>query len=339
VSDILRPKIMISPSPSMDNPGLFERELGDIADIFFGTFKSGEEMSPEIKEVVKEVETMILSLEIVDERLLANAPRLKIIARYGVGYDNVDVEACTRRGIYVTHTPGVLSHAVAELTIGLMLCLSRRLIHADRYVRTEWANPKGAKRAGLPMGIDLYGKTLGIIGLGRIGYEVASRARAFGMKIIYYDIERKADAEKALNAQYVDLKTLLEISDFVSIHVPLTPQTKYLIGERELRLMKPTAYLINTSRGLVIDEEALCKALREGWIAGAGLDVFVKEPLPLDSPLVKMENVVLAPHIGTYTIETRRAMAMMCIINVRAALMGKIPPNLVPEQKSIFGIK
>lgn len=332
---MLKPKVMISPGAGMDNPGLFERELGDIADVFFSTFKSGEEMPPEVKKI----EAMILSLELVDERLLTNVPRLKIVARYGVGYDNVDVEACTRRGIYVTHTPGVLSHAVAELTIGLMLCLSRRLIHADRYARTEWALPKENGGARLPMGIDLYGKTLGIIGLGRIGYEVAVRARAFGMKIIYYDVKRKVDAEKTLGAQYVDLKTLLENSDFVSIHVPLTPQTRCLIGERELRLMRPTAYLINTSRGSVVDEEALCRALKEGWISGAGLDVFVKEPLPLDSPLVKMENVVLAPHIGTYTIETRGAMAMMCIENVRAALMGKIPPNLVPEQREIFGVK
>jgi len=322
----LKPKVMVSFGAEMDNPGLFKRELGDIAEVFFGTFRGADELPKEIIEA----EAMILTLELVNNELLDKLPKLKIIARYGVGYDTVDVEACTRRGIYVTHTPGILSHAVAELTIGLILCLSRGLIHADRYVRSEWAKPG---RPRLPMGIDLYGKTLGIIGLGRIGYEVAVRAKAFGMKIVYYDVERKVDAEIKLDAQYADLKTLLENSDFVSIHVPLTPQTKGLIGEKELKLMKPTAYIINTSRGPVIDEEALCKALREGWIAGAGLDVFAKEPLPIESPLTRMENVVLTPHIGTYTVETRRAMALMCIENVRAALLGMTPPNLVPEQR------
>lgn len=319
---------MVSPAIGDDNPGLLEEHLSDIAEIVFNTFTSSENIPSEIKDS----EAMILGLEPINEDVLNNFPKLKIIARYGVGYDNVDVNACTRRGIYVTHTPGILSRAVAELTIGLMLCLSRRLIEADNYVRTIWANPK---RSRLEMGIDLYGKTLGIIGLGRIGYEVAVRAKAFGMKIIYYDIERKYEAEKALDAHYLDLESLLKESDFVTIHVPLTPQTRNMIGERELKMMKPTAYIINTSRGAVINEEALCKALKEGWIAGAGLDVFVKEPLPFDSPLIKMRNVVLAPHIGTYTIETRRRMALMCIENVRAVLMGNQPPNLVPEQKGI----
>jgi glyoxylate reductase len=322
----LRPKIMVSSGIRTDNPGLFEEELSSIANVIFSTFRKDEEPPEEIKDV----DAMILALEPIDEHMLKYFPKLRIIARYGVGYDTVNVEACMRRGIYVTHTPGILSHAVAELTIGLMLCLSRRLIQADNYVRTMWAKPE---RSILPIGIDLHGKTLGIVGLGRIGYEVAVRAKAFNMKIIYNDVERKSEAEKVLEAQYVDLETLLKSSDFVSIHVPLTPQTRGLISERELRLMKRTAYIINTSRGPVIDEDALCRALREGWIAGAGLDVFSKEPLPLNSPLINMENVVLAPHIGTYTRETRRAMALMCIENVRSALSGNIPPNLVPEQK------
>ncbi|MEM1507304.1 MAG: D-glycerate dehydrogenase [Candidatus Bathyarchaeia archaeon] len=324
----MKPKVMVSPGVRGDNPGLLEEELSDIAEVIFSTFRSSKEIPSEIRDS----EAMILGLEPINDEVLDNFPKLKIIARYGVGYDNVDVNACTRRGIYVTHTPGILSHAVAELTLGLMLCLSRRLIEADSYVRTMWASPK---RSRLEMGVDLYGKTLGIIGLGRIGYEVAVRAKAFGMRLIYYDVERKHEAEKTLSAHYVDLETLLKESDFVTIHVPLTHQTRNLIGEKELRLMKPTAYIINTSRGAVIDEEALCKALREGWIAGAGLDVFVREPLPLDSPLINMKNVVLAPHIGTYTVETRRKMALMCIENVRAVLMGNPPPNPVPEQKGV----
>ncbi|MEM1581662.1 MAG: D-glycerate dehydrogenase [Candidatus Bathyarchaeia archaeon] len=330
----MKPKVMISLGARSDNPELFEDKLGDIAELLFSTFGSPIEISEEIKDS----KAMILALEPVNDAVLDNFPNLKIIARYGVGYDNVDVNACTRRGIYVTHTPGILSHAVAELTLGLMLCLSRMLIEADRYVRTKWAKIEETRVQKLRMGVDLRGKTLGIIGLGRIGYEVAIRAKAFGMKIIYYDVERKIEAENFLEAQYVDLETLMKKSDFVSVHVPLTSQTKGLIGEKELRLMKPTAYIINTSRGPVINEEALCKALKEKWIAGAGLDVFAKEPLPFDSPLISMDNVVLAPHIGTYTAETRKAMALMCIENVRAALMGEIPPNLVPEQKGkIFG--
>ncbi|MBS7634707.1 D-glycerate dehydrogenase [Candidatus Bathyarchaeota archaeon] len=325
----MRPKVIVSSGIRTDNPGLFEEELSGIANVFFSTFRRDEAPPEEIRDA----DAMILALELIDEHVLKYFPKLRIIARYGVGYDTVDVEACTRRGIYVTYTPGILSHAVAELTIGLMLCLSRRLIQADNYVRTEWAKPK---KPMFPMGIDLYGKTLGIVGLGRIGYEVAVRAKAFNMKIMYNDVERKYEAEKVLEARYADLETLLGGSDFVSIHVPLTSQTRGLIGERELRLMKRTAYVINTSRGPVIDEDALCRALREGWIAGAGLDVFRREPLPLSSPLVGMENVVLAPHVGTYTRETRRAMALMCIENVRSALIGEIPPNLVPEQKGKY---
>jgi len=326
----LKPKVAVSLHVRSDNPYLFEEELSDIAEVVFGTFR-GEE----IPEEMKSAEAIILALEPMNERVLNYFPKLRVIARYGVGYDNVDVNACARRGIYVTHTPGILSHAVAELTFGLMLCLSRWLIKADEYVRAEWAKP-AEEKAKLKMGVDLYGKTLGIIGLGRIGYEVAVRAKAFGMKIIYYDLERKAEAEKSLEASYVDLNTLLRNSDFVSVHVPLTPQTRGLIGEREFRLMKSTAYLINTSRGPVVDEEALYRALKEKRIAGAGLDVFEKEPLPLNSPLIKMENLVLAPHIGTYTTETRRKMALMCIENVRAVLTGMVPPNLVPEQKGKF---
>jgi len=321
---------MVSFGVRADNPGLIEEKLSDLAEIIFSVFRKAEDIPKEIRDV----DAIIITFEPINDTTLNNFSKLKIVARYGVGYDNVDVEACTRRGIYVTHTPGVLSHAVAELTLGLMICLSRGLIGADKYARTEWAKPSKTR---LKMGIDLYGKTLGIIGLGRIGYEVAVRAKSFGMKIMYYDVERKIEAERTIGVQYVDLEKLLRESDFISIHVPLTPQARGLIGEKELKLMKPTAYIINTSRGPVIDENALCKALREGWIAGAGLDVFSTEPLPLDSPLIGMENVVLTPHIGSYTVETRRAMALMCIENVRAALMGMVPPNLVPEQRGVIG--
>ncbi len=326
-----KPLVLVSPGVGSDNPGLFEEELGGLAELSFKTFRGGE-YPPEVSEA----EAMVLGLEPVDDQLLEHARRLRIVARYGVGYDTVDVEACTRRGIYVTHTPGVLSGAVADLTIGLILCLSRRLIQADRYVREEWWRPGRVRPL---MGVDLRGKALGIIGLGRIGYEVARRAKAFDMRVLYHDLEPRREAEASLGLRYVDLETLLRSSDYVSVHVPLTPRTRRLLGERELRMMKPTAYLINTSRGQVIDEEALCKALKEGWISGAGLDVYEKEPLQGDSTLIKLDNVVLTPHIGSYTVETRRAMALMCIENVRAALEGKKPPNLVPEQKASSFIK
>jgi len=298
--------------------------LSDVADVRFCPFSSREELLEELKDAV----AVIVGGTQIDEEFLDDAPKLKVVARFGVGYDNVDVEACTKRGIYVTHTPGVLSNAVAELTMGLMLCLSRRLLEADRYVRTEWA-----KSHYFPLAIDLEGKVLGIIGLGRIGYAVARRAKAFEMRIVYYDLIRKEDVERELEIRFMELDDLLKISDFVTVHVPLTSSTERLIGERELKLMKKDAYLINTSRGRVIDENALYRALKEGWIAGAGLDVFVREPLPSDSPLLELKNVVLTPHIGSATIETRRKMAQMDVENVRKVLQGESPPNLVPEQR------
>jgi len=186
------------------------------------------------------------------------------------------------------------------------------------------------------MGVDLAGKTLGIIGLGRIGYEVAVRAKAFKMNVIYYDKFRNEKVEKELDIQYASFKSLLETSDFVTIHVPLTQETRHLIGEKELKIMKKTAFLINTSRGSVVDEKTLCKALEEGWIAGAGLDVYENEPLPLDSLLIKNEKTVLTPHVGTATNETRRLMLLSAAESIWQVLTGKVPIHVVPEQKGKF---
>jgi glyoxylate reductase len=299
--------------------------LNDISSVRFIPYSNRKEFLNEIKDAKALV---VGGAELIDEEFLKNAPELKIIARFGVGYDNVDVEACTKKGVYVTYTPGVLSNAVAELTIGLILCLSRRILEADRYVKTKWA-----RDSAFPFGIDLEGKTLGIIGLGQIGCAVAYRTKPFDMKLVYYDVIRKQDFEETLGARFVKLDDLLKISDFVTIHIPLTSSTRGLIGERELKLMKKKAYLINTSRGPIVDEEALCRALTDGWIAGAALDVFVKEPLPLDSPLVKLRNILLTPHIGSATVETRRRMAQADVESIRRALQEKSPPNLVPEQK------
>lgn len=317
----LKPKVVVSFRQCED---VFE-SLNDIACVRISPSSNREEFLRELKDA----EALVVAGELVDEEVLKNSPRLKIVARFGVGYDKVDVEACTKRGIYVTYTPGVLSNAVAELTMGMILCLSRRIPEADRYVRAEWA--KGHR---FPLAVDLEGKTLGIIGLGHIGHAVAYRAKAFDMKIVYHDVIRRQDLEKSLQASYVELDELLRISDFVTIHVPLTSSTRGLIGERELNLMKKQAYLINTSRGPVVDEEALYRALKEERIAGASLDVFIKEPLPLDSPLLKLKNVVLTPHIATATIETRRKMAQVNVESIRKVLRGEQPTNLIPEQRS-----
>ncbi len=303
-------------------------KLSDIAEVKFVTSKIKEELMGELKDA----DALVAGVTPIDKELLDNAPRLRIIARFGVGYDNVDVEECTKRRIYVTYTPNALSDAVADLTLGLIICLARRIVQADRYVRTTWGKPESP---AFPLGVDLSGKKLGIVGLGRIGSAVARKAKVFDMEIIYFDTVRKVSLEEKLGIQYVDLKTLLKNSDFVTIHVPLNESTRGLIGERELKIMKKSAYIVNTSRGPVIDEDALYTALKEGWIAGAALDVFKEEPLPLNSPLKKLENVVLTPHIGSASKETRRRMAEMDVRNIRSVLEGKVPPNPVPEQKGL----
>lgn len=300
--------------------------LSEVADLKMGPFPSREAFMAELRDA-----EVLIGAMMVDEEFLHQAPRLRINACFGVGYqDRTDIEACNRHGVYVTYTPNALSGAVADLTMGLILCLARGILPADRHVRTAWATNRGP---GLPLGLDLEVLRLGVVGLGRIGYEVAKRAKAFGMSIIYYDIVRNKRAEDEGLVRYVGLQELLAASDFVTLHVPLIPETARLIGERELRAMKRTAYLINTSRGGVLDEEALCRALAEGWIAGAGLDVFAREPLPPDSPLVKMENVVLTPHIGSAARETRRRMSMMNATDVVRVLSGEEPINLIPEQR------
>ncbi len=266
----------------------------------------------------------------IDAEVMDASPRLKIIANYAVGVDNIDIEEATRRGIVVTNTPGVLTETVADLTWALMLAIARRIVEGDEFTRAGkfkgWAPL-------LMLGGDIHGKTLGIIGAGRIGQAVARRARGFDMKVLYYSRERKEEMEK-MGAKYVDIHTLLRESDFVSLHVPLTPETYHMIGERELREMKSSAYLINTARGKCIDERALVRALKEGWIRGAALDVFENEP-EITPELKELKNVIITPHIGSASYETRSRMAVMVAENVLAALEGKMPPNcLNPEALS-----
>jgi len=281
-----------------------------------------------LKEL-KDADALILGDNRIGEKELRTARRLKIIARYGVGYDNVDLNACSKRGIYVTISPGTHDNTVADLTLAFMLCLSRNIIEADKYTREKWARNEDKLR----LGFDLKGKVCGIVGLGRIGFQVAKRVHGFGMRILYYDIVRNEEAERLFGAKLVSLDELLRESDYVTIHVFLNEKTRGMIGRRELSLMKKSAYIINTARGAVIDQTALVEFLKEKKIAGAGLDVFEKEPISLDDPLLKLDNVVLAPHMGSATIENQRVTAIITAKNILAAFKGKVPPNLVPEQK------
>ncbi len=265
----------------------------------------------------------------VDGELMDRAPRLRMIANMAVGYNNIDVKAATARGIPVSNTPGVLTDATAELAFALILAAARRIADMDRLTR------RGEFRYWAPMlflGTEVTGKTLGIIGLGRIGKAVARRARGFDMRVLYHNRERMGSAEeRELQAEYADLKKLLRESDFVSLHIPLTGETKHLIGENELALMKPTAFLINTSRGPVVDEQALVNVLRERKIGGAGLDVYENEPA-LAPGLTELDNVTLLPHIGSGTLETRTRMASLAVENLLAGLRGDAPPSILnPE--------
>ncbi|RLG74036.1 MAG: D-glycerate dehydrogenase [Thermoprotei archaeon] len=269
----------------------------------------------------------------IDCELISNAPKLRIIAQYAVGYDNIDVKCATRYGVYVTNTPGVLTETVADHTWALILAISRRILESDDYVRKgEWHRSGTGWHPMMMLGYDVHGKTLGIIGLGRIGSAVARRARGFNMKILYYDHRRKPELEKELRVKYVPLDTLLREADIVSLHVPLTKETYHMIGEKELRLMKKTAFLINTARGAVVDTKALIKALKEGWIAGAALDVHEQEPLPPNHPLYQFKNVILTPHTGSASWETRIKMADIVAENLMAFAKGEIPPTLVNKE-------
>lgn len=260
----------------------------------------------------------------IDRELLDGAPALQVIANYGVGFEHIDLEAANRRGIPVTNTPGVLTDATADLTLTLILATARRVVEGDRRVR------EGKFQFWAPLhflGQEVSGKTLGIIGLGRIGQAVARRAAGFGMRLIYHSRTRlQPSREQELQVSYAPLEMLLREADFVTLHVPLMPQTRHLIGRREFQLMKPSAYLINTARGPVVDESALVDALRQGRIRGAGLDVYEREP-ELSPGLADLENVVLLPHVGSATIETRTRMAWMAAENLLTGLRGDRPPN------------
>ena len=250
---------------------------------------------------------------------------LQIIANMAVGYDNIDVEAATERGVVVTNTPEVLNETTADTAFMLLLAAARRLGEAERLLRSGGWDAWGPKQLTGP---DVWGKRLGVVGFGRIGQALARRARGFDMDLVYHDKYRNEEAERELGARYLELDELLQTSDFVSIHTPLTQETTHLIGADELKRMKPEAVLVNTSRGPVVDESALAEALAEGRIFAAGLDVYEKEP-EVHPKLLELENVVLAPHIGSASIETRDKMAALAAENLTAVLRGKVPKTPV----------
>jgi glyoxylate reductase len=292
-----------------------------------------EEVPPPREVLLEEAGEVdgLLSLltDTIDAELMDAAPRLKVVSNYAIGYDNVDVEAATERGIMVCHTPGVLTDTTADFAFTLLACVARRVVEASEYVREGRWKTWGPM---LCLGYDLHGATLGLVGLGRIGSGVAKRATGFDMRILYHDVSRQLSREEELGLTYVDLETLLRESDFVSLHTPSTPETHHMMGREQFTMMKSTAILINTSRGQVVDEKALYEALVSGGIAGAGLDVTDPEPILRDDPLLTLDNCVVVPHIASASVATRTMMATMAAENLIAALQGRMPRNPVnPE--------
>jgi glyoxylate reductase len=291
---------------------------------------TGDPMTPDqLKKSIKGVDAVISSVldDVNSEIIETSGKNLKLIAQFAVGVDNVDIKAATKKGIYVSNTPGDLTEAVAEHNIALMMSIGRRIVEADKYTR------KGEYKYWNAMnflGPRFTRKTAGVVGLGGIGEKTAKILKnGFDMKVLYYDVRRNDEAEKNLGVVHAELEDLLATSDFLFLCVPLLPSTEHLIGSRELKKMKPTAYLINTSRGAVVDEDAFCVALRENWIEGAAIDVFEEEP-KIYPGLFPLKNVIFTPHIGSATREARIEMSRMAAENVIQVLINKKPPvNLV----------
>ncbi len=284
----------------------------------------------ELAEAAQDAEGLLCLLtDQIDGKLLDKMPRLKMVANCAVGYDNIDVRACTERNIVVSNTPGVLTETTADMAWALLMAAARRVAEADRYVREEkfkaWAPM-------LLLGEDVYKRVLGIVGMGRIGAAVAKRASGFNMTVLYYAPHRKSpQEEQELGVEYRNLEDLIREADYISLHVPLNETTRHLLGRQEFKQMKQTAYLINTSRGPVIDEKALVEALKNKELAGAALDVYENEP-QLEPGLAEMDNVTLAPHIASATVETRTKMAVMAAENLLAGLKGEKIPNLINRE-------
>lgn len=262
----------------------------------------------------------------IDRSLIESLANLKVISNFGVGYNNIDIEAAKERGIAVTNTPGVLTETTADLTFALLLATARRITEVEQEIRSgNWTSWSPMQYTGM----DIFGATIGIVGMGRIGEAVARRAKGFDMNVLYHNRSRKLDAEQTYGFTYVELDELLKQSDFVVLLTPLTPETKGLIGERELNLMKETAAIINVARGGIVDEQALYEALVSKKIWAAGLDVFEQEPVPVDHPLLTLPNVTMSPHIGSASIRTRLAMMQLNAKDIEAVLEDKEPQNRI----------
>jgi len=287
---------------------------------------------PTKKEIIDGIKgkdgLLCLLTDPVDKEVINSEPNLKMIASYAVGYDNIDVKVATERGIPVSNTPGVLTDTTAEMAWALLFSVARRIVEADSFTKAGKFEGWGPM---LMLGQDVTNKTLGIVGAGRIGTAFALKSKGFSMKVLYVDGKTNSTLEKELGAKKVEFNDLLKQSDYISLHVPLLPSTHHLIGEKELKMMKNTAILINTSRGPVIDEKALVKALKQKWIFGAGLDVYEHEP-KITEELKKLDNVILQPHSASATFETRSKMAVMAAENMIAGLKGEIPPNCVNSE-------
>jgi glyoxylate reductase len=272
---------------------------------------------------------LALLTERIDGELLDAAPRLRVVSNMAVGYDNIDIAEATRRAVLATNTPGILTETTADFAFALLMAAARRVVEADRYTRQGRWKTWGPQ---VLLGQDVHDACLGIVGLGAIGLEVAKRARGFGMRILYFDHRRRPREERRYGLVPTELDELLREADFVSLHVPLSSETRHLVGERELSLMKPTAILVNTARGPVVDQRALYRFLKERRIAAAALDVTEVEPIPMDDPLLTLENVIIAPHIASASVNTRTRMASVAVDNLLAALRGEEPPNCVNRQ-------
>jgi len=279
-----------------------------------------------IREVPVVDALLSLLTDKIDAAVMDAAPKLRVISNMAVGYDNVDVREATKRKIMVCNTPGVLTETTADFAFTLLLAAARRVVEGERVVRAGRWKTWGPL---ILLGQDIHHATLGIIGLGRIGAEVAKRAKGFDMKVTYYDTVRRPDIEQKLGVEFKDLKTLLAESDFVSVHCPLLPETHHLFGAEQFKLMKKTAILVNSARGPIVDPKALYEALRNRRIAYAALDVTEPEPIPMDDPLLTLDNIVIAPHIASASVATRTKMAMMAVDNLLAGLKGERPPYIV----------
>jgi glyoxylate reductase len=296
------------------------------------------ELPPSREVLLEELKAVdgVLSLltDKMDAEIMDACPRLKVISNYAIGYDNIDVQAATERGIMVCHTPGVLTDTTADFAFTLLACVARRVVEAAAYVREGRWKTWGPM---LCLGYDLHGATLGLVGLGRIGSEVAKRAKGFEMRVLYHDLDRQSRLERELGLVYTDLETLLRESDLISLHTPLTPETHHMIGAQQFAMMKKTAILVNTSRGQVVDQRALYEALVSGEIAGAGLDVTDPEPIAPDDPLLELDNCVVVPHIASASVAARTLMATMAAENLVAGLQGRMPRN--PVNPEVFDSK